>query len=746
MKRISVLFFAAIVVVSLNAQSSYTVQSHDHVDMTWYSNYDRWAAFPDTSESFRKIILHYDMGCATGGCSPWDYTTQVFLRHRTGEYDSTLQQQASFTVNGSVVDPFYFTMDSTYTTFYDSTAMLTDSLPNASLMIVLYTNPSNPQQPTDTIWGFAANYWNYNYNSSGLITDSSFVSADSVWNVTYLPWYNVFEVIEHYELARVITPYGGNLNNSFSFIHDFDVTDFEKLLRDSVEIRVFYSGWSSGFSATLDFEFFPGTPPREVISMQNIYQGNPGYPNSSNFETNFLYPKNVFITPSTQAAKIRMTTTGHGFDNNLYAAEFFDMSYSVKIDNVLTHTQRNWRDDCGENPIYPDYETSSSYVHTWLLDRANWCPGLKAHTHEHEITSFITANDSVNINVDFPNYTWSGTQQPSYTIEAQLVQYGDPNFTHDVELLRIIAPTDHDEFARLNPICTGPRVLIRNYGSAPLTSCVIDYHIDGGPTESYTWNGNLSFLDTVSVTLPIQNIPAFYTSTTGVLKFYAEVSQPNGITDEYPANNELVTNYTELPTYPQTFIVNFRTNLMGNESAWKITDENGNVVYQRNNMANSTTYNDTVTLPDGCYVFEVTDSEEDGLYFYYNNSGTGYCRFKNIGSGYFKVFNPNFGSKYVQHFKTGYLFGEENTDELSDLRIYPNPSDGNFFVDLSGFDEGEVQISLIDLTGRSVFSVNQFVQAESIIPVQTQSISPGIYIVQISGNGIHHSQRIIIHR
>ena len=55
------------------------------------------------TEEYRKIMLHYTMGCASTGCSGWDYTT-ITLRHRTGEYDSTLTTTPNFTVDGSVLD------------------------------------------------------------------------------------------------------------------------------------------------------------------------------------------------------------------------------------------------------------------------------------------------------------------------------------------------------------------------------------------------------------------------------------------------------------------------------------------------------------------------------------------------------------------------------------------------------------------------------------------------------------------
>ena len=69
-----------------------TVRIHDQTDMTWYGNYDEWGVLPDGTNNYRKIYLHYTMGCATGGCSDWDYTTQIFIRHRTGELDSSLNE------------------------------------------------------------------------------------------------------------------------------------------------------------------------------------------------------------------------------------------------------------------------------------------------------------------------------------------------------------------------------------------------------------------------------------------------------------------------------------------------------------------------------------------------------------------------------------------------------------------------------------------------------------------------------
>jgi len=102
MKYIYILLFF-VFTITVHADTT-TIRIHDHTDMTWYGNYDEWGVLPDSSKTYQKIYLHYTMGCASNGCSDWDYTTKIEVRHRTGELDSTLQSHPNFTVNGSSVD------------------------------------------------------------------------------------------------------------------------------------------------------------------------------------------------------------------------------------------------------------------------------------------------------------------------------------------------------------------------------------------------------------------------------------------------------------------------------------------------------------------------------------------------------------------------------------------------------------------------------------------------------------------
>ena len=67
-----------------------------------------------------------------------------------------------------------------------------------------------------------------------------------------------------YEIARMLTPYGGRFQNDWRFEWRVDVTDFSQLLRDEVEIDYIHTGYEDnktrGWKVTVDFEITYGKP------------------------------------------------------------------------------------------------------------------------------------------------------------------------------------------------------------------------------------------------------------------------------------------------------------------------------------------------------------------------------------------------------------------------------------------------------------------------------------------------------
>lgn len=745
MKNIQNCFILLLCVQSLvlfgqeNNQDTIKIRVHNSTNMTWYGNYDSWALFPDTSISFRKIMMKYTMGCASGGCSDWDYTSKIELRQHTGKIDSTQNYKWWFSVNNTAVDSFACTTFATFKTSWNSDSNKTDTIWNNLSMIVFVDSTINPPAPSDTSYYYEAGYWNHSFDNQGNVIDSNYVPSDLVFNNHKIFYYSLFEVVNTYELARVITPYGGYMRqgqqgftNAWTFTHEFDVTDFSNLLRDSVEIRAFYDGWSSGFSVTLDFEFIIGTPPRQTIRVENLWNGGYSYPNSASFETNALFPKKIKFDTQEKGSLIRVIPTGHGFDNDVYCAEFCPRSYFLKINQNQEFSSLIWNNQCGFNPIYPQ-------AGTWVYDRANWCPGLAAKIFTHEITPFINYSDSTEIDLDLENYNWNGTQTPSYYISSQLFTFSSPNYQTDAELYDIISPSDKDEYARLNPICNKPQIIIRNSGNQSLTSLSIHYGIQSGIMRTFEWSGNLNFMEKETISLP-----EFEWDNTSNDKFLVYISQPNHQTDLNHHNDTLYSKII-LPEVlnQKDIVVEIKTNNAGSQNSWKIFNYAGEVIAENNNFDNNMTYRDTIHLDNNqCYVFELMDTGGDGLSFFANDDGNGYVRFRKANAlGFIKTFNANFGNKIVYPFSINTELSIENSLITPNIHIYPNPASDKVYIDFEDIKFSTITIK--DISGRIIPFDFKWLN-EGKIEINTTNFASGIYIIEASNNEYKTSGKLII--
>lgn len=724
-------FLLSFIALKANPGDTTVVRTHNAVHMNWYGNYDTWTQFPGDTSSFRKITLWYTLGCPSGGCSDWDYTTRVFVRHRTGAMDSSLVQSPYFTVNGNEVDSVEVSYDTTYVYYFDSTAMATDSMLAGQYTIVQYNDSLNPQTPTDTLWLWAANFWNYQYDASGAITDSVWVGADSTFYQQHYSWYNVFEVIDDIELARLITPYGNNLNGTWKRPYKLDVTDYWPVLQDSVEVRVVYEGWSDGFTVTLDFEMIEGTPPREAYEVVNLWNGGFPYGDPNNPIENYLMPKSLTVDTAAAAVRLRILQTGHGFGGNENCAEFCPKNNYIKVNNVQVYSNLVWRDNCGENALYPQ-------PGTWLYDRANWCPGDIVWPYIHEMTPHMQAGQTYTIDMDMDPFTNVNNNNCSYGVGSHLVYFKAPAHTLDAEMWDVLAPSDFPGYSRFNPICRNPQVVIRNAGTTTLTSCTITYGVTGGPVQTYQWSGSLDFLDTAVVTLGAID----WFSLTYQHEFYATLSNPNGQQDQYADNNTMKSSYNVPASQTGDFIIQVKTNNYGWQTSYELLDDANNVVLLRNGLDPNITYRDTMHLPQGCYQFRLYDAGKDGLSWWANTAaGSGIARFTNISPATpIKSFNADFGTSIVYNFTVGYTVSTEE-GAFSEVNIYPNPASNRLNIDLPDNYEGHV--SIFDVSGRLVL-MQEIRGAHQSLDVS--SLVPGLYNVTLTVNGQQVSRRVMIGR
>ena len=83
-----------------------------------------------------------------------------------------------------------------------------------------------------------------------------------------------------------------------------------------------------------------------------------------------------------------------------------------------------------------------------------------------------------------------------------------------------------------------PIIELKNFGTNTLTSVTINYQINTGTLQSYSWTGSLAQNATTIITLPNMTSPG------GLNNFTATTDLPNGNTDSNNANNSTTENYT----------------------------------------------------------------------------------------------------------------------------------------------------------------------------------------------------------
>lgn len=737
MKKLLLLSFVlSSLIISAQHPDTINVYSHQKVQLTNYGAYNGWGVFPPDTGSYRKIWLDFTLGCATGHCSAWDYTVNIYIRKDTHINDSAWDHAPTFTLNNAIVDSALTKKDTSYKTFYDTATHLTDSTANKAETIIQYKNCSKPTTPTDTLYRWLAGYYNLYYDSAGHVVDSLYVSPDSTLYVSYCYYWYVYDSIAYFEIARLITPYAGDYQkSSWTFPYRFDVTDFASLLHDSVQIQVFYSGYTEGYAATCDFQLITGTPPHNAYYVKNLWTGTFPYGSASNPISNYLKPVPQKIDANAKAVRLLIYQTGHGEDGN-NCEEFCGDTQYVYINRVKRFTTFVWRPTCGLNPQFPQ-------AGTWIYNRANWCPGALVYPYLDDLSPYITPGktDTIDITCD---YYLSPNGGSVYTFGTSLIYYGPINYSLDASLEDIVSPTTDSAYRRLNPDCAGPRVIIRNTGATAIDSVDITYGAIGGITNTYHWKGNLAFNDTALVLLT----PISLTTQTSPLRFQATLSNPNGGVDQNPDNNTLIVPFDSVPVYPSNFIIRLRTNGEGSEFSYFISDANGNIVLNKSGFGNSQLYADTVNLPVGCYHFELDASNEDGLYFLgFNSENPGSIQFFKIKpTNLIATLQSNFGTSITQDFKVNVYTGINAVDKMDpDYDVYPNPAKDVLTISGLNSSHKDKELRIYSSLGSLIYD-GTIAAGTGLFNLNLAGEASGIYCIIISNSDGQYVKKLIIEK
>jgi len=448
------------------------------------------------------------------------------------------------------------------------------------------------------------------------------------------------DTTEQFCLGSFVTPYGKRLEmggvSGWEWI--YDISEYVPILKGDLNLKV----GNNQELLDLKFHFIKGTPARDVISVENIYP-YADYKYEYLAEDSLLTATDIILNPNASAYRIKSIVSGHGHAGPRNCCEWDSKTHTWYMDGYELFRWNVWT-DCGNNPIYPQGGT-------WPFDRAGWCPGTIVDEYEFELTPYVLSGDTLNLDYGIENYSDNGEKDGTFRMTHQLISYGAPNFKNDVELMDIIAPSSQDKYSRINPICDNPQIIIRNVGAFDLQTVQIKYGLLNGKKSHYTWHGNLTFLESDTLTLPPMNWRKLKKDPI----FLVELISPNGGKDENIQNNILTSTVVHPLKLPTEFVFEIHTNNVNraHENAFTISNSEGEVYYSGDDFEDDTVYRFEVKLKKGCYQLLFTDRLGDGIskHWWYRNSDpekvgiNGSVKFLSANGDEFYSFKPDFGQE-----------------------------------------------------------------------------------------------------
>ncbi len=284
--------------------------------------------------------------------------------------------------------------------------------------------------------------------------------------------------------------------------------------------------------------------------------------------------------------------------------------------------------------------------------------------------------------------------------------------------------------------CSGnysPIITLTNYGANPLTSAEITYSVNEGAIFSYSWSGNLNFLETAVVELPeiiFQVLPQN--------QLEINLVNPNGVADDYAKNNTIVYAFNAAFATPSEVKLMIKLDNNPEEITWEVKDMNGDVVYSGGPYANAgEIINETMNFAqNACYFFTIFDAGGNGIaapgffVLYYGSSSQ-------IISG------TSFGSMASAQFDVGGTVSVTEFEQSTKINIFPNPVLNSGLIEFQLFKHDQVQLNLYNHLGQVVRTIvdKHLDPAIHQITFDVTGLDSGIYM--LSGRV---GQQVVVHK
>jgi hypothetical protein len=533
-----------------------------------------------------------------------------------------------------------------------------------------------------------------------------------------------------YEIGRMLTPYGSNFKEDWSFTWTIDVTDFAPFLRDSVEIEYIHTGYESpdlGWDLTVDFKIDFGPVVAKFVSIEELWNDSFQYGNPDSDIELALAEKEIARGEGADFGRFRIQHTGHGMDRPNGCSEFCSRWREVLFDGEIVDHRDMWK-DCGDNPLYPQGGT-------WIFDRGYWCPG---DLQVPDIIDVPLTKSKHFVDINMEPFTANDIKQPREVIAAYFLQYGEPAHTNDVAIEEIIAPNKKSNYNRFNPTGFNPQIKIRNLGKKNLKKLTIKYKTVGFKEKTFEWQGDLPFYKAAIITLPGDIFAKADVNT-----FSVELSKPNGKKDEWKDDNKLESQFYDIPTIPSKFVVNFLTNNKPEENTLFIVNSKNDTVFKKSpdKMEPATNYADTLELAEGNYAIVLADTTGDGLEFWFMpDAGYGRLQIKDVQGNLINLFESDCGNGQFYGFRCDDDAVVDTTVAHLSVNIFPRMVKDYLSIYTTTNKTSTLKVR-ITKDGEYVEQHEYTNIKDSVTGMDVKHLEKGRYVMEIYMDGEHKMNR-----
>ncbi len=316
--------------------------------------------------------------------------------------------------------------------------------------------------------------------------------------------------------------------------------------------------------------------------------------------------------------------------------------------------------------------------------------------------------------------------------QAEKHSFWEPEHELELNLTKIIDPG----LSTCSNAIT-PRILLKNDGASDINSIKIEYSING-ESHNLDWVGLIRSERGTEFNLPVT---PFIPSPNNNIEI--TILEVNGSSDFHSECLSMSKQFiTPLEIDCSTIYIEVKTDGYYGSYSFDIFNGDGEVVYHRDSYSAAyTIFYDTVHLQmEECYTFAIYDSYGDGLCPGGGGDYDGYYLLKDANE---EIFAEGCEIGYEEHV----LFLQTdpnvrvNNQANADIRIFPNPVEGSFFIESS--NKNPIQsLEIFNLSGQIVKTFNT--ATGDVLMYDINELKQGIYLLRIMQSDKVYLEQIIM--